>query len=1231
MGDVVQSGGDAYRASVAIAPFARGIGDASAWTKLGPATATAEYRTETDSYRRVVGHWRTYGPDSPSWAYPDSLEVFEPDGTILKYAARATSYARVDGPARRCAWVGTTSGEHSVCQVTELQRRAWMLDTVEDRFGNRMEIDYDSVESLLPVEIRYTYHPSAPATKAIRFLYEPRPDIRRATMDGVAYTTAKRLKTIEVVGPLGLSQPPNTQGVLYRYELAYEQNPVTAQSMLTQVTMCAPGAACLSPLRFGYSGNGPVAYTDKLLPISPVSGSAFVPGFDGFRTADVNGDGFDDVLYRKVQGWAYRLSDGVGLGAERTTGILPYPDDPGLGMSLVDLDRNQTADALVPLGGTSYAILRGLGGSLQGSVLPNIFTPGTGASGPSLSRVVAVADFNGDTLPDLAVRHACRGARPLTPPAAAGYTACRWGVALNQSTSAKIDFASAMDFRWTDAPCTEPTDVGWPGPVNAYENCAEAPLDDPAFVLDVDRNGENELIVPVRRGPREEFFRQPDYSVELKALGFPIPSASALRPTGLSSRQMQRLFLDVNGDALPDAAAIDGGQLSIAMNVGGTFEAPNVVAVSAALSLPNELRVGDFNDDGLEDIYLVSSHTVLQSNGQLGFIPKTLPIPAGEDSCTISVCPDFARRKWDQLLDFNGDGLTDVLQMRGGQAHLLQRIGPAPGLLETVTGGPLQPKVRFSYKPSALPEIHTPTGCGYPQVCLRKGMWLVSEVGVKANVTAQFYPDGFNRTLYTYAGGRFDVRGRGWLGFSQRVTIDAQTGAKTTTTMDNGWAQARLSNPAIYRYPGAFRTLREVVVVDDRPNHTGSGKVHRWTTEYEYQDRFVGPVATSVLVATRQTYEEAHNETGTVSSFTPVSSRRSTFDVNQYGLVTKQSSETFAGGFTATNTVPPGAEVTRLQITRNPMPIDQLNWLVRRYDRVAVTSTEPPRAAVPASATEPARPAVPKRSVTRISALRWKPGTSSIERVTVEPDHAGDRSLFSVTELEYEPTGNVSAIRTEASSGAKKTKRLTRIRWDTLDQTLISRREDSLKHAETLVYYAGLGQLFSATDANGLETTIRRDRFGRPREIEPASSAGSRISYELAPDARLLVTSRSASGEVSRWYEDQWGELVREEQSRLHDKPAIVVRTFDRLGQLTSRDAALLRRRHTGGERRVRLRQPRPADRDRDRENGAQANPATTTTSALCRCHARRRDLGLRRTRDQVHERPRRALDNDRR
>ena len=42
-----------------------------------------------------------------------------------------------------------------------------------------------------------------------------------------------------------------------------------------------------------------------------------------------------------------------------------------------------------------------------------------------------------------------------------------------------------------------------------------------------------------------------------------------------------------------------------------------------------------------------------------------------------------------------------------------------------------------------------------------------------------------NHPQNAYEGGRFDARGRGWLGFSKRTITEAETGAVTAITFDN--------------------------------------------------------------------------------------------------------------------------------------------------------------------------------------------------------------------------------------------------------------------------------------------------------------------------------------------------------------------------------------------------------------------------------------------------------------
>src|SRR5262249_3018970 len=148
-------------------------------------------------------------------------------------------------------------------------------------------------------------------------------------------------------------------GVLRRYNLTYGANPVTSQSVLKDVTECArvdwaffQTPPCKAPLVFTYTGTA-VTFQDKSLDFAPpVSG---VAGLNGFQTADVNGDGLDDLLYRVVDSlvplsasWRYRLSNGQGFGNEQSAGIPAISNDGEFGAGFVDLDRNYTVDALFP-------------------------------------------------------------------------------------------------------------------------------------------------------------------------------------------------------------------------------------------------------------------------------------------------------------------------------------------------------------------------------------------------------------------------------------------------------------------------------------------------------------------------------------------------------------------------------------------------------------------------------------------------------------------------------------------------------------------------------------------------------------------------------------------------------------------------------------------------------------------------------------------------------------------
>jgi RHS repeat-associated protein len=230
--------------------------------------------------------------------------------------------------------------------------------------------------------------------------------------------------------------------------------------------------------------------------------------------------------------------------------------------------------------------------------------------------------------------------------------------------------------------------------------------------------------------------------------------------------------------------------------------------------------------------------------------------------------------------------------------------------------------------------------------------------------------------------------------------------------------------------------------------------------------------------------------------------------------------------------------------------VDTQDWLVRRVDREVATSAEPARDAVVAAASEPARPASLLQLVRRTTDFHWKPGTTSVDRITVEPTQTANASLYSVTEFEYEVTGNLKRISTTADSGNGVVTRDTRVEWDPLDQTLIGKVTNPLQQSEQTVYYAGLGLPQLHEDFNGLRVLTARDRLGRMRRVTYPSGNYAEVSYELNAPRTLLVATKEAGGRLNRRYSDAWGSVTRVEESRLHGRLAGVSRTFTRLGQL---------------------------------------------------------------------------------
>src|SRR5688572_6456710 len=236
----------------------------------------SRYHTAVESFQRIQ---RSGSGASAHWT------VEQTNGTKLTFGASASHRVTRGGwPAR------------------------WLLERIEDAFGNRIELAYTRApgQEAYLASVRYG---SAPAAREIGFVYEARPDARLSFAGGVERHLARRLKEIRVL----------SAGAIYRrYALAYASAGATSRSRLASVqefgTDCTgadPIADCagrgLPPRAFRYrdaSDVGSARYSQSAsdnayrMPFGDYTSASAPLWRNGFPVlvGDLDGDGLPDRI-----------------------------------------------------------------------------------------------------------------------------------------------------------------------------------------------------------------------------------------------------------------------------------------------------------------------------------------------------------------------------------------------------------------------------------------------------------------------------------------------------------------------------------------------------------------------------------------------------------------------------------------------------------------------------------------------------------------------------------------------------------------------------------------------------------------------------------------------------------------------------------------------------------------------------------------------------------------------
>lgn len=185
-----------------------------------------EYRTEIDSYTRIVSHG--VAGSGPAW-----FEVRTRAGRIAEFGRTSDAFV----PA---APGGATA-------------RVWSLNKVADTNGNSYSVSYTSAPGkgqVFPSRIDYTSNAAAGLAPyaSVRFVYEGRSDIRPLFLAGTLMQTAQRMSRVQTYAGTTL---------VTDYRLGYQQSTATGRSRLATLTPCGGDGSCLPALTFGWTdGNG---------------------------------------------------------------------------------------------------------------------------------------------------------------------------------------------------------------------------------------------------------------------------------------------------------------------------------------------------------------------------------------------------------------------------------------------------------------------------------------------------------------------------------------------------------------------------------------------------------------------------------------------------------------------------------------------------------------------------------------------------------------------------------------------------------------------------------------------------------------------------------------------------------------------------------------------------------------------------------------------------------------
>ncbi|WP_437674124.1 FG-GAP-like repeat-containing protein [Sorangium sp. So ce131] len=778
---------------------------------VGRAPGTVEYRTFPDTMVRVVGHYAAEG-DAPAAAL--FFEARLPSGLIVEYGSSESS--------RPLALGGVP--------------RAWLATRARDGRGNAMTYDYCVAEAeegftaeVAVDEIRYTSFEGEPAlgpSRAVRFVYatkEPE-EVRTQYAGGMALQRSLRLEEIQMLGA--------GDALVRRYGFTYEKSPTTRRALLTEVEECAGDGVCKPPTRFQYS-RGETGFKEIATGVPEPTSTKASP-----MLFDIDGDGRDDLVVpdtiaglstpgNPVTSWIVAQSRGpTGAEAELAPATLALFEDwpvvadpvgsadptlirPELGTA-IDYDQDGRMDVLlhdVHDTSTTWRVLMARPDrtfEVHDTGIRRPFPLGLRPMPPGLSLpegAMHLADVDGDGAPDMI--QCDDHARELTlNPLEATWTAHLWRPARDGEPAGFDRRGESLE------------------PLNGF------PCEMEIQTLDVNADTKVDLVAAtVLTFSDNTILPDSTYAAVTRRHDGTWEVFNTRLPQVGSGRTV---FLDVNGDGLPDAvqSGFSHHRLRTILNTGGTFDAERVDSLGPVLfdldTYFGRATPLDYNGDGRQDLLMpvlpgilpgssldLPSWAILEATGAregptFALVDPKLPLQA----MAGSYAPPLADPYGPRVGDLNGDGAQDVVLVDGSVFKVFQNLAADQDLLVAVSDGMnthepgeagFVPNVSISYGhltdvsvtddlDAGDPERESllyvargdaANGCDYPRRCAVGPRRVVSGYAVNNGA------DRPRRFEVRYRDGRYHRLGRGFLGFGERVVVEMETGVAAAERYDN--------------------------------------------------------------------------------------------------------------------------------------------------------------------------------------------------------------------------------------------------------------------------------------------------------------------------------------------------------------------------------------------------------------------------------------------------------------